>query len=97
MPNANLSPDAAMADVLSQNLEAAEQIKAAANELEVVHAVLSTQIPNAAATATVEDDLQAAVARTGEIEEQLSETAQALDQSNALLRDLAAQSDKHAG
>lgn len=76
--------DAALVDVLNQNVEAAEQIKAAANELEVVHAVLSTQIP----TQTVEGDLQAAVERTEEIEQQLTETAESLDRSNQLLREM---------
>lgn len=73
-----------IADVLQQNVEVAEQIKVAANELEVVHAVLSTQLPPAAATG----DLEAAVERTGEIERQLTETAEALDKSNQVLREL---------
>lgn len=78
------SPNPAIADVLLQNIEAAEQIKSAANELEVVHAVLSTKVPGKAA----EGDVQAAVVRTGEIEQQLSETAQALDESNERLREI---------
>jgi hypothetical protein len=81
------SPNTAIADVLLQNTEAAEQIKAAANELEVVHAVLSTRVPGQAA----DGDVQAAVARTGEIEQQLSETAQALDESNERLRKIGAE------
>lgn len=78
------SKDAAISDVLSQNVEAAEQIKAAASELEVVHAVLSTKVPAKAA----EGDLQSAVERTAEIEQQLNETAQALDKSNEMLREI---------
>ncbi|WP_035196842.1 hypothetical protein [Acidovorax radicis] len=78
------SKDAAISDVLNQNVEAAEQIKAAASELEVVHAVLSTKVQPKAA----EGDLQAAVERTAEIEQQLSETAQALDKSNEMLREI---------
>lgn len=71
-----------MVDVLHQNLEAAEDIKAAAVELDVVHAVLSTQIP----TQAMQGDLQAAVQRTDELEKKLNETAEALDKSNALLQ-----------
>lgn len=76
-----------IADVLNQNMEAAEQIKATASELNVVHAVLSTQIP----TDALEGDLQAAVERTDELEQQLSETAEALEKSNDLLREIDAQ------
>lgn len=75
-----------IAEVLNQNQEAAEQIKAAASELDVVHAVLSTQIPPEA----LEGDLQAAVERTDELEQQLNETAEALEKSNDLLRDIEA-------
>lgn len=84
MTTAKQSKDTAIGEVLNQNLEAAEQIKAAASELEVVHAVLSTQVPAEAA----QGDLKAAVERTGEIEQQLSETAEAMDKSNAVLREL---------
>lgn len=80
------SPNTAITDVLRQNTEAAEQIKAAANELEVVHAVLTTKVPDNA----TDGDVQAAVVRTGEIEQQLSETAQALDESNERLREIGA-------
>jgi hypothetical protein len=75
-------PPADLNEVLNQNLEAAEQIKATASELDVVHAVLSTQIPSEA----LEGDLQAAVERTDELGQQLSETAEALEKSNELLR-----------
>lgn len=78
--------DAAISDVLHQNIEAAEQIKSAASELEVVHAVLSTKVPAQGA----DGDIQAAVARTSEIEQQLSDTAEALDKSNAMLREIEA-------
>ncbi len=70
-----------ISDVLDQNIEAVEQIKTAASELGVVHAVLSTNVPSQRS----EGDLQAAVNRTSEIEQQLKETAEALDQSNELL------------
>ena len=79
-----LPKDAAISDVLTQNIEAVEQIKASASELEVVHAVLCTK----GSVQGAEGDLQAAVERTSEIEQQLSETAEALDKSNALLREI---------
>ena len=82
---------AQISDVLDQNIEVVEQIKASATELEMVHAVLSTKVPRQGA----EGDLQAAVERTGEIEQQLSETAEALDRSNQLLREI--DSHKAAG
>ncbi len=76
--------EAAISDVLSQNMEAVEQIKTSAGELGVVHAVLSTKVPKQ----EVEGDLQVAVKRTSEIEQQLNETAEALDKSNKLLREI---------
>ncbi len=85
MPSASkTSQSSEIADVLNQNVEAAEQIKATASELNVVHAVLSTQIP----PESLEGDLQAAVERTDELEQQLSETAEALEKSNDLLREI---------
>lgn len=81
-----------IADVLNQNMEAAEQIKATASELNVVHAVLSTQIP----TEALEGDLQAAVERTDELEQQLSDTAEALEKSNDLLREIDAKQNAAA-
>ena len=75
------SKDSVISDVLNQNAEVAEQIKTSANELGVVHAVLSTKVK----TPDAESDLQAAVKRTSEIEQQLNETAEALDKSNELL------------
>ena len=76
--------NAEIPDVLNRNIEVVEQIKNSANELGVVHAVLSTKVPNEGA----EGDLQAAVERTSEIEQQLNETAEALDKSNELLSEV---------
>lgn len=82
---------AAISDVLNQNIHAVEQIKTSASELGVVHAVLSAKVPAQGA----EGDLQAAVKRTSEIEQQLNETAEALDKSNELLSEI--DSNKTAG
>lgn len=77
------APDAPdVTNALNQNLETAEQIKATAGELMVVHAVLSQQIP----TDAMQGDLQAAVERTDQLEQKLNETAEALDKSNKLLQ-----------
>ncbi|MBU0748218.1 MAG: hypothetical protein KKB95_12700 [Gammaproteobacteria bacterium] len=78
----NQPPSSEVAEILNQNLETAEQIKSTADELDVVHAVLSTQIP----TDAMQGDLQAAVERTDQLEQKLSETADALDKSNQLLQ-----------
>lgn len=83
------SQEAAISDVLNQNVEAVKEIKASASELEVVHAVLSTKV----APQGTEDDLHAAVERTAQIEQQLSETAEALDKSNEILREIDSNQD----
>ncbi len=73
--------DSAIAEVLTRNIEVAEQIRASASELEVVHAVLSSKVTPKGN----EGDIPAAVERTREIEQQLRETAKALDSSNEKL------------
>lgn len=89
--NTPQTPPSDMAEILNQNLETAEQIKATADELDVVHAVLSTQIPSEA----LKGDLQSAVERTDELEQKLQETAEALEKSNEQLqRHLAEVSEK---
>lgn len=80
------SEDAVLAEVVSQNLEVVEQVKSASNELEVVHAVLSSQVP----AKQVNPDVLAAVDRTDELGNQLAETAEALVKSTELLRELKA-------
>lgn len=89
--NTPQTPPSDMAEILNQNLETAEQIKATADELDVVHAVLSTQIPSDA----LKGDLQSAVERTDQLEQKLQDTAEALEKSNGQLqRHLAEESDK---
>lgn len=75
-----------LVDVLSQTAEAAQQVKSASTELEVVHAVLSTQVPSQ----DVHGDVQAAVERTDEIGQQLAETAEALEKTTEKLREIEA-------
>ncbi len=88
----NLPTRPAIADAVSQNLEAVEQIKCASNELDVVHAVLSTHV----AEPQVSPDVLAAVERTEEIGQQLAETAEALERATELLRTAEANQTKPA-
>lgn len=83
-----LPKDTTIVEVLDQSVEAAEQIRSVSSELEVVHAVLSTQITKA----ELGEEVPAAVERTEELAQQLAETAEALDRSNELLRDIKANS-----
>lgn len=82
----------AIPQVLDINVEAAQQIKAASSELEVVHAVLSTQVPVPQAN----PDVLAAVERTEEIGQQLADTVDALEKSNEMLREIQASSRESA-
>lgn len=77
--------DNTLVEVLEQNLEAAEQVRSASSELEVVHIVLSSQVSMPEAVG----DLPAAIERTEVMAQQLAETAEALDKSNELLREIA--------
>lgn len=85
----NQSTNATMAEVVSQNADAVEQIKAASNDLGVIHAVLSTH----GGAAEASSDAQAAVERTEEVSQQLAETADALEKTTEKLRELAAGSE----
>lgn len=79
------SQDSVIGNVLEQNAEVVDQIKSASSELEVVHAVLSTQLPSGAEKS---GDLPAAAERTEELAQQLAKTAEALERSNEQLREL---------
>ncbi|GAA6121437.1 hypothetical protein [Acidovorax sp. FG27] len=76
------STQLALKEAVAQNAEAVEQIKGASNELDVVHAVLSTHVVSPQAST----DVLAAVERTDEIGQQLAETAEALQRTTGLLR-----------
>lgn len=73
----------ALREVLQQNTEVLEEISSAASELGVVHAVLSTKVPDQGAAT----DLQEAVERVAVIEKRIDEAAETLEDSNQLLRD----------
>lgn len=72
----------AIAQAISQNSDAVDQIKTASDDLGVVHAVLSTHI----AEPPENPDVLTAVERTDEIGQQLAETAEALERTTELLR-----------
>ncbi len=73
----------ALREVLQQNTEVLEEISSAASELGVVHAVLSTKVPDQGAAT----DLQEAVERVAVIEKRIDEAAETLEDSNQRLRD----------
>lgn len=73
----------ALREVLQQNTEVLEEISSAASKLGVVHAVLSTKVPDQGAAT----DLQEAVERVAVIEKRIDEAAETLEDSNQRLRD----------
>ena len=82
----------AIAQAISQNTDAVDQIKAASDGLDVVHAVLTTHV----AEPQAHPDVLAAVERTDEISQQLAETADALERATDLLRAADASNTKPA-
>jgi ABC-type Fe3+-citrate transport system substrate-binding protein len=70
-----------VAEALDQNKKVAEEVKDAADELAVVHAVLETQLPNQASAA----DVAQAVAQTDQLEKRLAESGKTLDEVNRKL------------
>ena len=67
---------------LQKNEQVAEDVKEAADELAVVHAVLDTKLPEAAKSG----DVATAVAQTEDIEKRLTASGKALDEVNRTLR-----------
>jgi hypothetical protein len=82
-PSAAAQPqsESPLADALEKNQETAEEVKKAAEDLSVAHAVLDTK----ATDRVVDDDTKRAVAETGKIEKRLSGSAEKLDQVNEAL------------
>lgn len=71
----------AVAEALTTTQQVAEEIKGAADELGVVHAVLDTQVSKQSAP----EDMEEAVARTQELEKRLKDSAEKLDSANEVL------------
>jgi len=68
-------------DAVQTNKQVAEEVKAAADDLIVVHAVLDKELAEDARSGEVDQ----AVAQTAKIEERLSKSAKALDEVNRKL------------
>jgi len=68
----------AIDEALEKNKQVAEDIKGAADDLLVVHEVLEKGLSDKAAP----EDVELAVAHTGDIEKKLNESAETLDQIN---------------
>ena len=70
-----------LADALDKSKEATEDVKKAADDLAVVHAVLDTKLPRGVA----DDDAERAVVETERLEKRLTQSAEKLDQVNETL------------
>jgi hypothetical protein len=70
-----------LADALDQNKQATEDVKKAADDLAVVHAVLDTKLAKGAS----DGDVARAVAETDKVEKRLTRSAEKLEQVNETL------------
>lgn len=75
---ANSSP---LNEALDKNKEATAEVKRAADDLAVVHAVLDTKIAQGAS----DSDVKRAVDETNRVEKRLGDSAEKLDQVNETL------------
>ncbi len=75
---ANTSP---LNEALDKNKEATAEVKRAADDLAVVHAVLDTKIAQGAS----DGDVKRAVEETNKVEKRLGDSAEKLDQVNETL------------
>lgn len=79
------TPETAMidglAEALAKNAEATDAVQEVADELSVVHAVLTKEVKNVAG------DAATAVERTAVLEQKLSETAEKMTEVNQALAD----------
>lgn len=71
-----------LAEALDKNKEATAEVKRAADDLAVVHAVLDTKIAQGAS----DGDVKRAVAVTSNVEKRLGHSAEKLDQVNEALQ-----------
>ncbi|MGR4869005.1 hypothetical protein ACIPRI_09090 [Variovorax sp. LARHSF232] len=81
------SKQPAIDEALEKNKQVAEDIKEAADDLLVVHEVLEKGLSDKAPP----QDVEQAVAHTGDIEKKLSESAETLDEINQALERAATQ------
>lgn len=73
-------------DALTKSKEVSEEIKEAAEELGVVHAVLDTQLPEN----PTHEDVEEAVTRAQELEKRLNASAEKLETATEMLEKQAA-------
>lgn len=71
-----------LGQALKKNEQVAEEVKEAADELAVVHAVLDTKLPEDAKNG----DIATAVAQTDRLEKRLTASGEVLDEVNRTLR-----------
>jgi hypothetical protein len=70
-----------IAEALDKNKQATEDVKKAADDLAVVHAVLDTKLAQGAS----DGDVKRAVAETDKVEKRLTQSAEKLDEVNETL------------
>jgi len=73
---------APLSEALENTKQATEAVKEAADDLAVIHAVLSTDLP----AEVRQGDAGAAIEQTKDVEKQLSESAELLDQAKEQIR-----------
>lgn len=82
-PPASGSPaGSTIATALDKNEKATEEVKKAADELAVVHAVLDIKL----AGGMSDGDVASAIAKTGKVEQRLTHSAETLDEVNETLK-----------
>ena len=77
-----MSKSTPLSDALDKNQDATAEVKKAADELAVVHAVLDTKVADGATDAEV----ALAVARTKDVEKKLDASAEVLEEVNHTLK-----------
>ena len=81
-PNPGNGGPSPIADALDKNKQATEDVKKAADDLAVVHAVLDTKLGQDVS----DGDVARAVAETDRVEKRLTKSAEKLDQVNETLK-----------
>jgi hypothetical protein len=81
-PSSSQQPELSLEDVLRTNQKVSSDVKDAAEELEIVHAVLDSKVPENARAG----DVGAAIDRTELLEKKLKESTAQLDIANAALQ-----------
>ena len=80
-PRRGDAPSSPLAEALDKNKQATDDVKRAADDLAVVHAVLDTKLAKGAS----DGDVARAVAETDKVEKRLTRSAEKLDEVNETL------------